>query len=71
MKDLKRKNDYSCVAYQGSQKVGFMKYVHKITDYVSYLDKEKVEWSVINVYSRRSGEFIKRFYKDDVIPARP
>ena len=69
--EFKKKNDYTITAYLGSRKVNSMKYVHKITTYVAYLEKQGIEWSVINVYARRSERFLKRFYKgNDIIPAR-
>ncbi|MEQ9221067.1 MAG: hypothetical protein RLO17_23635 [Cyclobacteriaceae bacterium] len=67
----KNRNDFTCVAYQGSRKTAYMKYVNKLTDFVSWMEKEKKEWSVINVYARRSGDFIVRYYRDDIIPKRP
>lgn len=68
-KEFKRKNDYSITAFQGSRKVNTMVYVHSISSYVKYLEKKRIEWSVINVYARRTRRFLKRFYKDrDIIP---
>ncbi|HBH50230.1 MAG TPA: hypothetical protein DDX98_16415 [Bacteroidales bacterium] len=69
--EFKRKNDYSITAYQGSRKVNTMVYVHSISSYVKYLEKRHINWSVINVYARRTRRFLKRYYKDrDIIPDR-
>ena len=38
--EFKKKNDYTITAYLGSRKVNSMKYVHKITTYVAYLEKQ-------------------------------
>ncbi len=71
IKEFKKKNDYSIEAYMGSKKTNHMAFVHKITTYVAYLEKNNIEWSVINVYARRTKRFIRRFYKDrDIIPVR-
>ena len=65
---FKKKNDFRCTAFQGSRQTNFMAYVHSIGTYVDFLSKQNVEWSVINIYNRRSGQFIKRLYKNDPIP---
>ena len=70
-KARKNRNDYSVTAYLGSKKVNSMKYVHNLISYVNWLDKNNLEWSVLNVYERRSGSFIRRFYKDDLLIAKP
>ena len=63
METLKRKNDFSCTAFQGSLKKNFMKYVHNIESYKQWLDKQNITWSVINIYNRRTHQFIQRIYK--------
>lgn len=70
-KEFKHKNDFSCTAFQGSKKVGFMKYVNRISDYSNYLDSKGIQWSVINVYARRTERFITRYYQGNKIPNRP
>ena len=69
--EFKNKNDYSCTAYLGSTKVNFMKYVNSIYAYVQFLEKNNIDWSVINIYTRRTNRFICRQYKGDFIQNKP
>ena len=55
-------NSYSCTAFQGSRKVGFMKYVNRPEDYAKWLDRKGISWSLINVYDRKTSAFIRRLY---------
>jgi len=71
--EFKRKNDYSIVAWQGSRKMHQVNYNHKIYDYTNYLERNNIQWSCIRVYARRSGRYLRSFYrKYDLgnIPAR-
>lgn len=61
-KIFKRKQDYSIVAYYGPKKVYNLNYVHNIRRVVEHLQRKNIKWSVLNIYARRSGEFIKREY---------
>lgn len=67
-KVFKKQNDFSCEAYQGSRKVNHMKYVGNMKSYIEFLERKHITWSVINIYARRSGDFIKRHYKGNIIP---
>jgi hypothetical protein len=68
---LKNSNDYTVTAYQGSRKVNTMRFVHDVRSYAQWLDRNKLEWSVLNVYNRRNREFITRFYKGQNIDSKP
>jgi len=68
---FKNQNDYSCTVFLGSRKVNFMKYVGNCYTYASYLDSKNIKWSVMNVYNRRTGEFITRFYYGSYIEPKP
>lgn len=68
---MKNKNDYSAVAYQGSRRVNFMRYVHDVRRYVQWLAGRGIQWSVINVYDRRTREFVTRFYSGQEIISKP
>lgn len=58
----KNKNDYSCTAFRNGEKVNFMKFVHRVSVYRSWLKENNIQWDYINVYYRRNGEFIERIY---------
>lgn len=68
---MKHKNDYTAVAYLGSRKVNVMRYVHDVRRYAQWLASHGVQWSVINVYNRRTREFITRFYSGQEIISKP
>lgn len=63
--DIQNKNDFSCVAFRGDEKVNFMKYVHSLYTYRKYLERKGIEWTHINVYYRRSASFRERIYPTD------
>ena len=70
----KNKNDFSCIAFKGSNPVNKLEFVHSIKQYGDWLDKKGIDWSIINVYARRGvkgSNFIKRYYKTDILPKRP
>ncbi len=69
-REFKRKNDYSVAVYNGSAKGPTIPHVHKISKLTAWLEEKKIPWSVINVYSKRSGVFLRRYYKGDPIPDR-
>lgn len=69
--EFKNKNDYTCNAFMGSTKVNTMIYVNSIYGYIQYLEKNNIEWSVINIYTRRTSRFICRQYKNDFIVNKP
>ena len=71
--EFKNKNDFTCVAWQGSRKVMTHIRVNKIHDFTNYLERHNIEWSCVRVYARRTERYLKSFYrKYDLhsIPAR-
>ena len=42
--------------------------VHKLNGFAMFLDKEHSEWKYFNVYDRRTRQYLKRFYKGNLIP---
>ena len=63
------KNDYSVTAFFPSGKPKKWKFVHRLNDFASnFLDKKHSDWKYFNVYDRRTGAYLKRFYKGNVIP---
>lgn len=69
--EFKNKNDYSIEVYLGSKRVLALTFVHSIYKITLWLDKKNIEWSVINIYARRSRRFITRQYKKDYIVDKP
>jgi hypothetical protein len=62
------KNDYTVVAFFDLEKPKKWSYVHKLNGFSMFLTKSHPNWKYFNVYSRRTGEYIKRFYRGAFIP---
>jgi hypothetical protein len=67
----KNKNDYSIIVFDQDEKF-LLKwtYVHGLYGAAQSLDK-KYEWKYFNVYNRRSGQYIGRYYRGGYIPNKP
>ena len=65
---MAHKNDYSCIAYfpEGSPKK--WSYVHGLYGFSQFLDSKHPSWTYFNVYDRRLGTYLRRFYKGSFIP---
>lgn len=61
--------DYSIIAFFEDQKPKKWQYVHKLNGISIYLNKNHSTWLYFNVYDRRSGQYLKRFKKNDYVPA--
>jgi hypothetical protein len=61
-------NDYSVTAFFPSGEPKKWGHVHKLNTIVRYLDKTYPDWKYMNVYDRRNGNYLKRFYKGNFIP---
>lgn len=67
---LKRKNDYSVIVYlENESKPKKWSFVHKLNGFSMFLNKDHPTWEYMNVYERRTRRFLKRFKKDDFVPA--
>lgn len=65
---MKHKNDYSCIVFFETGSPKKWNYVHKLNGFGLFLDKSHPSWKYLNVYERRSGKYLKRFYKGGFIP---
>jgi hypothetical protein len=65
---MKHKNDYSCIAFFESGKPKKWQYVHKLDGFVKFLNQKHQGWKYLNVYERRTGKYLKRFYPGNHIP---
>lgn len=64
------KNDYTVIVYfEDKQKPKKWVYVHKLNGFSMFLDKKHPKWEYMNVYNRRTHEYIRRFYRYSLIPA--
>jgi hypothetical protein len=62
------KNDYSCIVFLQDGKPKKWNYVHNLQSFVSFLNKAHSNWKYLNVYDRRQGKYLKRFYKGNIVP---
>lgn len=62
------KNDYTVIVFFVAITPKKWSYVHKIKGFVQFLDSKHPSWIYFNVYERRTGNFLKRFDKDSLIP---
>lgn len=66
---MAHKNDYSVVAFfSDNTSPKRWTYVHRLYGFSQFLNKKHPAWRYINVYDRRNGNFIKRFYREQFIP---
>jgi hypothetical protein len=66
---LKNKNDYSVIVFLENQsKPKKWEYVDKLNGFAMFLDKKHATWLYMNVYNRRSGQFMKQLKKGTFIP---
>lgn len=69
----KNKNDYSIIIFDlNNQQIAKMEFVDNLFKASQWLDNSKYrDWHYFNAYNRRSGMFLKRYYKGNFIPAKP
>ena len=66
---MAHKNDYSCIVYFGKdEKPKKWTYVHTLDKFANFLNTSHSSWTYFNVYERRTGKYLKRFYKGNFIP---
>lgn len=63
------KNDYSLIVFFPDKTVKKWNYVHRLDSFVKFLDSKFSEWTYINVYDRRTREYLRRIRKGDAIPS--
>jgi hypothetical protein len=62
------KNDYSITVFFKTGLPKKWSFVHKLDGFASFLDSKHKDWQYFNVYDRRNGKYLKRFYKGNLIP---
>jgi hypothetical protein len=61
-------NDYSVTVFFPSGEAKKWKYVHRLDGFSNHLNNKHSNWLYMNVYDGRKRQFLKRFYKDNIIP---
>ena len=65
---MAHKNDYTCIVYFPDTKPKKWTYVHKLNSFAQFLSKKQQSWAYFNVYDRRTGAYLRRFYRGNFIP---
>jgi hypothetical protein len=65
---MSHKNDYSVVVFLSTGEVKKWTFVHRLDGFVKFLNDKHSEWLYMNVYDRRKREYLKRFYKGNLVP---
>ena len=63
------KNDYTLIVFFPNKVVKKWTYVHKLNDFQNFLNKKFPDWEYLNIYERRTREFIQRVKKGELMPA--
>jgi hypothetical protein len=65
---MAHKNDYSCIVFFQDGKPKKWTYVHKLQGFADFLNAKHKGWQYFNVYDRRNGTYLKRFYPSSIVP---
>lgn len=65
---MAHKNDYSCIVFYKGGKPKKWQFIHSLTKFVAFLEKDHPGWEYINVYERRTAKYLRRFYPGNSIP---
>ena len=73
MQEFKRQNDYSVSIFGANGFLAKYNYVGNLYKFTLFLNENPKfrEWVYINVYARRSGRYLMRFYNGDYVPPFP
>jgi len=62
------KNDYSVTVFLSSGEPKKWSYVHQLDGFANFLNNKHPGWLYMNVYDRRNRQYLKRFYKGNIVP---
>lgn len=65
---MAHKNDYTCIVYFPGEQPKKWSYVHNLWGFSQFLNQSHSTWLYFNVYERRTGKYIKRFYRTNIVP---
>jgi hypothetical protein len=65
---MAHKNDYSVIVFFPNDKPKKWGFVHKLDGFAKFLDEKHPDWEYMNVYNRRTREYLTRFIKGAVVP---
>ena len=65
---MQHKNDYTVIAFFPDKTAKKWSYVHKLDGFIQFLNKQFEHWQYVNVYDRRTGDYLQRIKKGSVPP---
>lgn len=65
---MAHKNDYSVIAFLSTGEAKKWNFVHNLKEFSKFLDDKHPQWLYFNVYDRREGTYLKRFYRGKFVP---
>ena len=65
---MAHKNDYSIIAFFPNRTPLKWQFVHSLKSVEKSLNEKHPDWLYMNVYDRRTRQYLKRFYKGNDIP---
>ena len=65
---MEHKNDYAVIVYFENTTPKKWQFVHTLNGFSKFLDTKHSTWKYFNVYERRTGKYLKRFYPGNIIP---
>lgn len=65
---MENKNNYSVIAFFKNGAPKKWTYVHNLKKFSQFLNDKHTGWQYFNVYERRTGKYLKRFYPNNIIP---
>lgn len=71
MTDRKNKNDYTVICLLDNGKYFKLQYVHSVYAAWQWIERNIYSITHMNVYNRRSGQFIKQYKKGEYVDSKP
>jgi hypothetical protein len=59
---------YACIVFMANGEVKRWKYVRDLKSFSNFLDKSHSGWKYFNVYEKGTKNYLKRFYKGNLVP---
>jgi len=63
-----KKKMYACFTFFPDDSVKRWKYVPDLRSFGEFLNRKHPSWKYFNVYDKGTKQFLKRFYRDNIIP---
>jgi len=65
---MRHKDNYTCIVFFDERDPKKWKYVHSLKGFERFISRTYRTWKYFNVYNRRSGQYMARFYVGADVP---